>query len=96
MVDHKQLIDVIESLQIQDDFADLLDYAVNNKIKLTKSGNMGPKDCFAINQLLYHGRDVPHNKVLHPNYPAVWFLFHIGLESGLLIRKIISQQNIWW
>ena len=80
----QELFPLIEELQIQDDFCDFLQYISEHEVKITKVGNIGPKDCFLINQKLYHSKSVQHNKVQHPKYPAVWFFYHIGLVSKIL------------
>ncbi|UZR96987.1 plasmid pRiA4b ORF-3 family protein [Chondrinema litorale] len=82
----------IENLQIQDDFSDFINYISTNNVKLTAQANhIGPKDCFAINNLLYHKQAVKHNKLKHPKYHAIWLFFQLGLTSGLL--EIDDQKS---
>ncbi|MBX2840404.1 MAG: plasmid pRiA4b ORF-3 family protein [Flammeovirgaceae bacterium] len=80
----KDLIETIESLPIIDDFNDFLDYFRNNKVKATKSSKIGPKDCFKINNLLFHSQEVPHNKVQQLKYTVVSLFFHVGKATKLI------------
>jgi hypothetical protein len=71
-----------------DNFEIFCRYIEERKPKLTKAkGEIGKKDCFAINALLSKPRELDGPKYLQPSYPTINLFFHIVLEIGLFILK---------
>jgi hypothetical protein len=71
-----------------DNFEIFCRYIEERKPRLSRArGELGKKDCFAINALLSKPRDLDGPKYLQPSYPSINLFFHIILETGLFILK---------
>ena len=88
----EKIIEAIESLQIQDDFRDFIEYISTNKVKLTGTGRLGFKDCFNINQKLYHSITTEHNRIPMDKFPTILFCFYVGQAAGI-VRKSKEKSN---
>ncbi len=71
-----------------DNFELFCRYIEEKKPKLTRArGELGKKNCFAINALLSKPRELDGPKYLQPSYPTINLFFHIILETGLFVLK---------
>ena len=74
-----------EAAVVCQDFSAFCGYIIQNEIKLApRTGNIGKKDCFAINQLL-HGREEYEKPVyLQSRYPLISFFYYVALKYKIL------------
>lgn len=74
-----------EAAVICQDFSAFCGYIIQNGVKLApRTGNIGKKDCFAINQLL-HGREKYEKAVyLQSRYPLISLFYYVALKYKIL------------
>lgn len=74
-----------EAAVICQDFGAFCGYVIQNQVKLApKTGNIGKKDCFAINMLL-QGRE-EYDKPVYPQgkYPLIRFFYYVAIKYKIL------------
>lgn len=71
------------------DFAAFCDYVTDNKVKLAKrTGNIGKKDCFALNALFYVRENYTQPSNIQNKYPIINFFYYIAVRYKIL--EIVS------
>ena len=74
-----------EALQVCQDFTAFCDYLTDNKVKLAKqTGNIGKKDCFALNALFYVREDYERPSNTQNKYPVINFFYYIAVRYRIL------------
>lgn len=70
------------------DFMTFCDYIVTNKVKLAKkTGNIGKKDCFALNALLHVKEKYENPTYFQSQYPIINFFYYIAVKYKILERN---------
>lgn len=88
------LISVIKALPILADFNDFLSYIQEHRVKLTGAKHIGPKDCFAMNQSMYHAEQGVHGKTRHPKYISLWLYFQVA-KVGKLVTEEAKKSTTY-
>lgn len=74
-----------DTLQVCQDFTAFCDYLTDNKVKLAKqTGNIGKKDCFALNALFYVREDYERPSNTQNKYPVINFFYYIAVRYRIL------------
>lgn len=74
-----------EASQVCRDFAAFCGYMTDNKVKLSKStGNIGKKDCFALNAFFYVREDYAGPTNIQNKYPIINFFYYIAFRYRIL------------
>ena len=74
-----------EAAVICQDFAVFCVYVLENQVKLAKNtGNIGKKDCFALNALFHVKEEYERPTRLQSQYPVVSFFYYIAVKYGIL------------
>ena len=70
---------------ICNDFAVFCDYVVGNRVKISKNtGQIGKKDCFELNKLLYRKEAYEKATRFQVYYPIIHFFHYIALKYRIL------------
>lgn len=70
------------------DFMVFCDYIVTNKVKLAKkTGNIGKKDCFALNALLHVKEKYGTPTYFQSQYPIINFFYYVAVKYKILERN---------
>lgn len=84
---HKENLNTLEkeTADIRKDFTAFCSYVIENQVKLTKKvGNIGKKDCFALNAL-FHVRESYEKPVYTQNkYPIISLFYYIAVKYRIL------------
>jgi len=77
------------------DFASFCTYLEEKQPKLTKvRGELGKKDCYAINALLAKPHELDGPKYLQYVYPTINLFFHIALTTGLFAPQSDGKGGV--
>lgn len=67
------------------DFVVFCDYIITNKVKLAKkTGNIGKKDCFALNTLLHVKEKYENPTYFQSQYPIINFFYYVAVKYKIL------------
>lgn len=74
-----------EAAVLCQDFASFCVYVLENKVKLAKNtGNIGKKDCFALNSLFHVKEEYEKPTRLQSQYPVISFFYYVAVKYHIL------------
>lgn len=74
-----------EAAVICQDFAAFCGYVMENHVKLSKrTGNIGKKDCFALNELFHAHEEYEKPVYLQNKYPVICFFYYAAVRYKIL------------
>ncbi|MCM1127753.1 MAG: hypothetical protein NC429_14940 [Lachnospiraceae bacterium] len=84
-------------LTICEDFTAFCNYVIRNQVKLAKkTGNIGKKDCFALNALFHVQEKYDKPVYIQNQYPIINFFYYIAVKYKILetnSASVILQQG---
>ena len=83
-----------EAAGICQDFTVFCDYVMENKVKLAKkTGNIGKKDCFALNSLLHVRQNYENPTYFQSQYPIINFFYYIAAKYKILEKSSSGTET---